>query len=398
MVVIGVRLAWVVVVTVLLMVAIRDASVVLALQVGALKTALVICGMFLIVALQLYQSHAASHDHRPRAWRITLAFQAVLVYSFLFPFVWTYNGELAPFLAGSMLLLLPNPWRWVGYGTVVVSYAVLVVVLPLQANNIVNGIGPQLPVVLNYAVEIAGIGLLVYGLTRLAALVRQMAALQDRIAEMAALQERLRVARDVHDLLGLGLSAIALKADLVGALIERDDARATAEIQEISRICAAATADIRLVMEGHAQLALRDELDAAKHILASAGIRVHAVTSKQPLPEVADEVLAPVLREAVTNILRHSAATRCEIEVQADVSVVQLRVSNDGISRRPDSGRPSDQGAGRGLANLDARIASAGGHLASHQADGWFVLVAKVPLRTRDDPAGGSMTELTVRT
>ena len=150
-----------------------------------------------------------------------------------------------------------------------------------------------------------------YGLTRLAGLARELEGLRGELARMAAVRERLRVARDVHDLLGLGLSAIALKADLAAALIGSDDARAAAEIGEMSRICAAARADVRLVAAGDTRLTLAGELAAAQQILTSAGVTVTAGIPDGPLPAAADEVLAPVLREAVTNVLRHAATATC---------------------------------------------------------------------------------------
>ena len=128
------------------------------------------------------------------------------------------------------------------------------------------------------------------------------------------LDERLRVARDTHDLLGLGLSAIALKADLISRLIGRDDARARAEIAEMARICATARTDIRLVTGEADQLPLDTELTAARQLMVSAGIDVSAGIAATPVPSAAGAVLVPVLREAVTNILRHSAATHASIE------------------------------------------------------------------------------------
>ncbi|MBO0836247.1 MAG: hypothetical protein J2P28_12195, partial [Actinobacteria bacterium] len=211
-------------------------------------------------------------------------------------------------------------------------------------------------------------------------LASQLEALRRTLARMAVVQERLRIARDVHDLLGLGLSAVALKADLIGRLIGRDDSAAAAEIEELSRICASARADIWRVTADSQRLSLTEELATAGKILSAAGVRVQTESPDVPLPVVADDVLAPVLREAVTNVLRHSRAATCEIEAVHVTGGLRLRVSNDGVPERASgNGHP-----GSGLANLTARVHAVGGRLASREADGAFELVAEVPLATSE--------------
>ncbi len=373
---IGGRLAWAVLVGVLTMFAVENSGYTLQAKYSAGLTAVAISAMALAFALQLYHSGAARNGRRPRAWPVTLTLQAVLVYAFLFPFVWAYIGFTGPFLAGSMLLLVPGSWRWAGYAAVSVSYPVLYTVLSLRGNIVPAS--QQIPLTLMTAAITAGVGLMVYGLSRLAGLARQLEELRGELARIAAVRERLRVARDVHDLLGLGLSAIALKADLIGALIGRDDTRAVAELDEMSRICAAARADIRQVTGEGGRLSLHGELTAATQILTSAGLTVSADIPNGPLPAAAGDVLAPVLREAVTNILRHSKATACTVEVTAGEQALRLRITNNGVPAPPE-GQPAGSG-GRGLANLTARVRSAGGWLESRSAGGLFELTAHVPL------------------
>src|SRR5262249_26909532 len=122
---------------------------------------------------------------------------------------------------------------------------------------------------------------------------------------------------DTHDLLGLGLSAIALKCDLPGRLIGRDAARAQTELQALVRLAAQVRADIRTVTSGEYGLSLRTEVVAARDVLATIDVRVEvrATSGGQQMPPEVDAVLATVLREAVTNVLHHSLATWCEIEV-----------------------------------------------------------------------------------
>ena len=398
---IGARLAWAVLVAVLLMFSVENSAYIVYSHYGTRLTALAIGDLVLVIVLQLYHSDAARKGLRPRAWPVTLGLQVALVYAFLLPSVWAYTGFLGPFLAGSILLLMPRRWRWAGYAAVVVSYPVLNGMLSLHGNDATAG--QRLPETIFYAAITAEIGLMVYGLSRLAGLTRELEGLHDRLARMAAVRERLRVARDVHDLLGLGLSAVALKADLVGALIGRDDARAVAEIDEMSRICATVRADARLVTGDGRRLSLVAELAAAKQLLTSAGLGVRASIPGGPLPAAADEVLAPVLREAVTNILRHAAATACLIEVTADGGTLRLHVSNDGVGPksprtpespgtcRPDAEGPAGvDGRGLGLVNLEARMRAAGGRVTIGQAAGRFSLTAELPLETHELGRSGS--------
>jgi two-component system, NarL family, sensor histidine kinase DesK len=143
----------------------------------------------------------------------------------------------------------------------------------------------------------------------------------------------------------------------------------------MARICAAARTDIRLVTGEADQLPLDAELTAARQLLVSAGIDVSAGIAATPVPAAAGAVLVPVLREAVTNILRHSSAAHASIETVVGAGVLRLHVSNDGIGGQESGG----DRAGHGLANLTARVEAAGGRLTSHRADGRFDLVAEIP-------------------
>ena len=228
-------------------------------------------------------------------------------------------------------------------------------------------------------VESAALGLLVYGLTRLAQLAVQLERLRGELARKAVAGERLRVARDTHDLLGLGLSAIAMKADLIGKLIGRDDPRAGEEIAELARICATARADVRLVAGEARDLPLDAELAAAGDVLASAGIDVRMRVSADPPPEAA-AVLVPVVREAVTNILKHASARCCVLEMTADAGQLQLLISNDGSDDSGSAPLATADRSGNGLRNLAARLEAAGGQLTAAREDGTFSLSVELPL------------------
>lgn len=363
---------------------------VLAAHLGPVVTAAAVVDGLAIVALQLHHSRPSPDGSRPWAWPWTLALQALLLYCMLPALGWialSYAG----FLAGSALLLIPGRRAWAAFAAVVASTAVLLAIWPYPGLTP----GQELSFGTYLTLGTALTGLTVYGLSRLAVLAVQLEALRGELAAAAVAQERLRLARDTHDLLGLGLTAAALKADLIVRLIGHDDARAQAEIAELCRISAAASSDIRMVTGQGQRLSLAGELSLARELLVSAGIDLRADLTRAPLPASADTVMAPVLREAVTNILRHSAATNCMIETAAAAGVLRLRVSNDGaLSRAAGDGSP-----GHGLANLTARVEAGGGRLTSRQAGGQFDLIAEIPLLAphHEDAGDSSGRDTTAR-
>jgi two-component system sensor histidine kinase DesK len=297
----------------------------------------------------------------------------------LLPFTDFVNASLSGlpgFPAGSALLLL-NGWRaWVAFAAISSSMAGYWLVL--EPGSIAGA-------VYLFGVS-AATGLAVYGLSRLRDLAEELEATRRKLARAAAERERLRVAQDSHDLLGLGLSAIALKSDLAERLIGRDDARARAELHALVGLTARARADLRAVASGEHGLSLRTELAAAREVLATVDVRVevHATPAGAPLPPDVDAVLATVLREAVTNVLHHSVATRCGIELIVGAVDVSLRVTNDGVGgRHPATLRVRGQArrtGGQGLANLAARAAARGGHLTTDSEGGRFELTVRIPL------------------
>jgi two-component system sensor histidine kinase DesK len=326
------------------------------------------------VVLQLHHSGLWRAGHPPRAWPWTLALQASLNYVLYPAFHWAALIFTA-FLAGSVLLLIPGRWAWSAYAALVASYTVLDM-KPFGGNSAL--------VAVYHSALAAAVGLMVYGLSRLAQLAVQVDALRGELARMAVLHERLRVARDVHDLLGLGLSAIALKTDLVSRLIGRDDARTRTELEELQRLCTTARTEVRLVADDSHHLSLDGEMASARTVLASAGIQVRTqlhtdppirAQTDPPVPALVDALLATVLREAVTNILRHSSARHCTIETAIGSGVFRLSVANDGAAT-PEGGTGR---TGHGLANLTARLEASGGRLDCRQTDG-FHLIAEIPL------------------
>jgi two-component system, NarL family, sensor histidine kinase DesK len=191
-------------------------------------------------------------------------------------------------------------------------------------------------------------------------------------ARLAAAEERLRFARDVHDLLGHQLSIIALKAELAERLATTDGERAGREAAEVRRLAASALAELREVVHGYRRVDLTEQLAAIEQILQSSGVRCTVTAPGTGLPSEA--ALAAVLREATTNVLRHSRATWCTIEIEHADSEIRMIVTNDGT----DADRSPDEHS-HGLRGLADRLAETGGVLHTRAADGRFTVEAVVP-------------------
>jgi len=176
-----------------------------------------------------------------------------------------------------------------------------------------------------------------------------LASAQDEVRQMAATAERERIGRDMHDLLGRSLTLIAIKADLAAKLAPRDAARAEAEMREI------ATAAREALSEGMTGASLARELANARTALAAAGVSCDIEGDVEAIEQGAGAVLAMTLREAVTNVIRHSGARRCRIVLTRHEGGIELNVSDDG------DGATLREGGG--LGGLRSRLAAAGGGL-----------------------------------
>ncbi|MER7459554.1 histidine kinase [Micromonospora sp. NPDC126480] len=194
-------------------------------------------------------------------------------------------------------------------------------------------------------------------------------------ARLAAAQERLRFAGDVHDLLGHHLTVIALKAELAARLAPTDPQRAGREAGEAQRLAATALAELRRTVHGYRRVDLVEQLTAVGEVLRSSGVKCTLVPPPVELPPEAATQLAVVLREAGTNVLRHSRAGWCRIEIRREEDVVRMTVTNDGVTATAVADRHS-----HGLTGLADRLAGAGGHLRTRCADGVFTLEAIVPV------------------
>jgi two-component system sensor histidine kinase DesK len=189
--------------------------------------------------------------------------------------------------------------------------------------------------VLYSAVPTLTTGLVVYGLSRLATLVVEVRSSRAEIARMAVLRERLRFARDLHDLLGYSLSVITLKIELTHRLLEKSPREAGDQLLEILEISRLALSDARTVASGYRELSLEEECRSAVSVLAAADIAVRLDSDHTDLPVQASTVLATVLREGITNLLRHSKAKHCEITIRQTHDNASIEIANDDLQPQP---------------------------------------------------------------
>ncbi|MBL1074578.1 sensor histidine kinase [Nocardia sp. 2] len=188
-------------------------------------------------------------------------------------------------------------------------------------------------------------------------------------AEIAIIEERNRVARDVHDILGHSLTVITVKTQLAQRLIDIDPERAKAELADMERLAREALAGVRTTVGGLREVTLPGELANARTALAAAEIRAD-LPDPGTQPTDHSVLFGWVLREAVTNIVRHSRATRCTVRITTGA----IEIEDNGI------GLPADAPTGTGLSGLHERVAAAGGTLTlANRPEGGLRVLASFP-------------------
>ncbi|MDX3663826.1 histidine kinase [Streptomyces sp. ID05-26A] len=307
-------------------------------------------------------SRPGANLHSGKAY-LALGAMACLVYV-PYPFFPNAWHGMPGFLAGSALLVLPGRVRWLVFFAVALS------------NSLIKAQYVDDPAQLAYyAVSAMVAGMVVYGLSRLPSLVKQLETARSELADLAVSQERLRFARDLHDLLGFSLSAITLKVELAIRMLGTHTERATRELVEILGIAREALTDVRAVASSYRELSLADEIESARSVLIAAGVRTTIEANHPELSPRSRTVLATVLREGVTNLLRHSDATRCTITISGTDRLASIDIVNDGTPAETSGER------GSGLTNLATRTTAIGGSLlAQATSDGGYRLHAEVPV------------------
>jgi len=177
---------------------------------------------------------------------------------------------------------------------------------------------------------------------------------EQRISTLAVVAERERISRDLHDILGHSLTAISIKSELAGRLVSSDPPGARAQMVEVEGIARQALADVRTTASGIREVRVATELASARSVLLAVGVAARVPSAMPQLPEGVNELFGYVIREAVTNVVRHSEASQCTI----DVGEHHVSVADDGVGFSRDAAA-----GGTGLRGLAARVEAAGGRL-----------------------------------
>ena len=168
----------------------------------------------------------------------------------------------------------------------------------------------------------------------------ELVVAEREIERLAAEQERLRIARDLHDLLGHALTTMTMKAELAARLIEREPARAAAEMVEVAALSRQSLADVRATVAGYREVSLATELATAREVLQAAGIEAELPASTEDVAGDLRELFGWALREGVTNAMRHSHAHHLTVRLGPR----SIEVVNDGATTEP--GANGSNGAG----------------------------------------------------
>jgi two-component system sensor histidine kinase DesK len=317
-----------------------------------------------------------------------LAALACVVYGYAWTPLWIYVSA-----AAGMILAAPAYGRQTAvYGVLAVG-ACYVFFSWLSHAGTAEFLAVLLPVLL--------VGLAMIGFRMQLQLTNELAQARETVAKLAANEERLRLARDMHDLTGQSLSTITLKSELAAKRLarlpvstERD--AVLGDLGDIGRVSRQTLHDIREAVSGYRRPTLAIEVITARNALEAAGIRLDddpGLTLRSgTFDPGAEAVLAWCLREAVTNVVRHSGARSCQIRLTEHPGELSLEITDDGRglpgpveASAPSRGADAPEASqGAGLRGMSERLSAVGGRLSAGSAGRGFRLTATVPVDPHD--------------
>jgi two-component system sensor histidine kinase DesK len=214
---------------------------------------------------------------------------------------------------------------------------------------------------------VRGIGLDMIGVARMGSAIRELHTARRELARLAVIEERLRLSRDLHDLLGQTLSVITLKSELARGLVQEEPEHCAQELAEIERVSRQMLREVRKTVAGYRQPTLANELDGARQLLEAAGVEPVVEQTIGDLPSALDAILAWTIREGVTNVIRHSRARQCLIQLVRNQGMAEAMILNDG--EQPEDRQDKRTSQGNGLSGLRERVVALGGTMEAGSLD-----------------------------
>jgi two-component system sensor histidine kinase DesK len=234
----------------------------------------------------------------------------------------------------------------------------------------------QLPFVLLSLIAVILLPVSTYNKNKEDKLQGQLVDANKRISELVKLEERQRIARDLHDTLGQKLSLIGLKSDLAGKLINKNPNQALVEIKDVQQTARIALKEVREMVTQMCGAKLEDEMFRVKQILNAA--QIDFILEGDPklmnTSLIAENVVSMCLKEAVTNVVKHSGASSCTVVIEPSPTELAVRVQDNGVGMA----EPYGGFKGNGLRGMKERLDFVNGSL-EIVSDHGTMLVMKVP-------------------
>ncbi len=324
---------------------------------------------------------------KPGLFEIAASFAGLAVFLALFVLIWRRKGRPALWqvlaIFGVGMALSPFNTGWSVYTIYAMSFA---------SRLAPRRLAVRVMVVLDVVLLIVGLtfyrhvwpiwasGVLFGALTGFGGLMQAdierkneaLALAHEEVRSLATMAERERISRDLHDLLGHTLTLVAVKAELAARLVSRDAEAAEREMQSVATAAREALAEVRTAVVGMRGASLTTELERARTALAAANVQAEIAAAEIEGHPGQEAVLAMALREAVTNVIRHAGATRCQIRVAPSPVALTLSIVDDG--------RGGGFVEGSGLKGMRARLSAIGGDLDIVSDKGGTRLVAVAPV------------------
>jgi two-component system sensor histidine kinase DesK len=310
---------------------------------------------------------AATSEHP--VWLRTLLTLAVVVYALLYV-LGLYEvmfQQRAVWWAGGLAVAMAALWTTMaaeGSGVIALSYLAVTVLAVLPGRWgppaalvtaaaaagfvwLVRGTIDPGDLIGMAAIAMAQIGM--FGLIRINS---ELRGAREELARLAVTEERERMSRDLHDVLGHSLTTITVKAGLARRLLEHGDVElAAVEVSDVETLGRQALADVRSTVAANRVASLPREIATAREALRAAGIAAELPVAVDDVPTGLQQAFAYVLREGITNVIRHSGAAHVTVRLAPD----SIDIVDDGV------GSPTDTASGNGLRGLAERLAAVGG-------------------------------------